>query len=102
MIKAKYGASQSAALSKIEAALANDRDLCKALKGSVEESGGGEPSPSGPAESGSRTLASPDFAGAVDVPNFTTRVVLEPKPIDDFHNGRTLLCFVFEIISYFM
>ncbi|CAL1161037.1 unnamed protein product [Cladocopium goreaui] len=94
MIKTKYGASQSTALSKLEDQIANNRELAKALKGSLEESGGGDPSPSGsvPGESGSRTLASPDFTGAVDVPNFTTRVVLESKPIDDFYNGRTIQC----------
>ena len=103
MIKTKYGASQSTALSKLEDQNANNRELAKALKGSLEESGGGDPSPSGsvPGESGSRTLASPDFTGAVDVPNFTTRVVLESKPIDDFYNGRTLLCFIYETTSYF-
>ena len=95
MIKTKYGASQSTALSKLEDQIANNRELAKALKGSLEESGGGDPSPSGsvPGESGSRTLASPDFTGAVDVPNFTTRVVLESKPIDDFYNGRTFTLF---------
>ena len=103
MIKTKYGATQSTALSKLEDQIANNRELAKALKGSVEETCSGGPSPSGsvPGESGSRTLASPDFSGAVDVPNFTTRVVLESKPIDDFYNGRTLLCLMCETIAYF-
>ncbi|CAK9077473.1 unnamed protein product [Durusdinium trenchii] len=93
MVKNKYIASQAAALTKWEDAIGNDKSIKQALQGISEESTSSEPSGSSvvPTES-ARTLASPDYTGAVDVPNFGTRVNLEKKPMDEFSSGRTIHC----------
>lgn len=93
LVRNKYVATQSAAVTKIEDAIARNKNLKVALQGTLDESASTLPSSSGdvPADSGSRTLASPDYSGAIDVPNFSTRVHLEEKPMDEFTAGRTIL-----------
>ncbi|CAK9111224.1 unnamed protein product [Durusdinium trenchii] len=94
LVRNKYVATQSAAVTKIEDAIARNKNLKVALQGTLDESASTLPSSSGdvPADSGSRTLASPDYSGAIDVPNFSTRVHLEEKPMDEFTAGRTIQC----------
>ena len=93
LVKNKYqSTTHSAALSKIEDAISSNQDLTRALQGSIQESASTEQArgiTGGGGDSGSRTVASPDFAGET-LPNFTARVDFDPKPAEDFFTGRTL------------
>lgn len=89
MVKNKYMSSHGKVIAILEEKLKANKNISRALAGVAQDTTEATTT-APPTGSTSRTLATPDFEGCV-VPNFETKVQLDPKPLDEFIAGRTCL-----------
>ena len=81
-------------MKKLEDSLVNEKDVVAALQSQASDTApaGGSSSGTAPGPdqglSQSRTLASPDYDGAV-IPNYDRRMTFDEKPLEDFISTQT-------------